>query len=53
MPETRGIPIVMLTASVQASDQQRFAVPAADGEIIKPFDPARLADQIEQLVGLK
>ncbi|NQW16446.1 MAG: response regulator [Chloroflexi bacterium] len=53
-PDTAGIPVVMLTASVQAADHERFVALGADGILVKPFDPTRLAGQIEEILdGLK
>jgi CheY-like chemotaxis protein len=52
--ETIDIPIVILTASVQAADHQRFMGFGADGVLVKPFDPTLLAGQIDEILsGLK
>lgn len=48
---TRGIPVVLLTAKVQASDRQRFADLGVAAVIAKPFDPLKLADQVSQVLG--
>ncbi len=49
--ETRHIPVLLLTAKVQAVDQQRFADLGVAGVLFKPFDPLTLADQIANVVG--
>lgn len=51
MEETRHIPVLLLTAKVQAVDQQRFADLGVAGVLFKPFDPLTLADQIANVVG--
>jgi CheY-like chemotaxis protein len=50
---TRAIPVVLLTAKVQPSDQRRFATLGVAGVIAKPFNPMRLAEEIEQALGWK
>ena len=45
-PRTRNIPVILLTAKVQAADQRRFADLAVRGVIAKPFDPMTLAQQV-------
>lgn len=49
--ETRGIPVLLLTAKVQSSDRRQFADLGVQGVIAKPFDPIRLADQVSALLG--
>jgi CheY-like chemotaxis protein len=49
--ETRHIPVLLLTAKVQAVDQQRFADLGVAGVLFKPFDPLTLADQIAGVLG--
>jgi two-component system, OmpR family, alkaline phosphatase synthesis response regulator PhoP len=48
---THGIPVVLLTAKVQAADRERFERLGVRGVIAKPFDPMALAGQIEALLG--
>jgi CheY-like chemotaxis protein len=48
-PATASIPVVFLTAKVQAGD--RAGPPGSAGLIRKPFDPTALADQVAQLLG--
>jgi CheY-like chemotaxis protein len=45
-PETRGIPVLLLTAKVQASDLRYYADLGITNTIAKPFDPIQLAQQI-------
>ncbi|MGK6354657.1 response regulator [Sphingomonas sp. DT-207] len=44
-PETRGTPIVFITARTQAHELERFIGLGAGGVIGKPFDPMTLAKQ--------
>lgn len=50
-PETQPIPVIFLTAKVQASDRRRYADLGIKAVIAKPFDPLKLADQIAQALG--
>jgi|SRR5579875_953647 len=50
-PETGHIPVLLLTAKVQAVDQQRFAGLGVAGVLFKPFDPLTLAAQIASILG--
>jgi CheY-like chemotaxis protein len=45
-PATSGIPVIFLTAKVQAADRRRFAELGVRSMIAKPFDPLRLAAEI-------
>lgn len=45
-PNTKDIPVILLTAKVQISDQQRFANLGIKAMIAKPFKPAQLAQQL-------
>lgn len=45
-PLTQHIPVVLLTAKVQAADQRRFAGLGVKGLISKPFKPTQLAEQL-------
>src|SRR3954464_2269981 len=38
-PETRGVPVILLTAKTQAADRERFASIGVAGMLSKPFDP--------------
>ncbi len=48
---TRGIPVIFLTAKVQAMDLSEFAELGVAGVIAKPFDPLRLAQQVAEILG--
>lgn len=50
-PETRGIPVVLLTAKVQPSDQRALADLGVQGVLSKPFDPMALAGDLSRLLG--
>ncbi|MBD2570185.1 response regulator [Anabaena lutea] len=52
-PATKHIPVILLTAKVQASDQRRFADLAVKAMIAKPFKPAQLAEQLLVALGWK
>ena len=45
-PATSGIPVIFLTAKVQAGDRRRFAELGVRSMIAKPFDPLRLAADV-------
>ena len=50
-PVTAKIPVMLLTAKVQASDQRRFADLAVEAVLFKPFDPMTLSTQISAVLG--
>ena len=50
-PSTRAIPIIFLTAKVQAGDRRLWADLDLAGVIAKPFDPMTLAADISKLLG--
>jgi len=50
-PATAKIPVLLLTAKVQASDQRRFADLGVDAILFKPFDPLTLSTQIADVLG--
>jgi len=52
-PLTAKIPVLLLTAKVQSSDQRRFADLGVEAVLFKPFDPLTLADQISGVLGWK
>lgn len=45
---TQNIPVILLTAKVQASEQRRFAELGVKAVFVKPFDPMTLAHQLAQ-----
>ena len=50
-PATARIPVLLLTAKVQSSDQRRFADLGVAAVLFKPFDPLTLATQIAGVLG--
>lgn len=50
-PATRLIPVVFLTAKVQAADQRLFASLKVAGVLAKPFDPMELSSQVASVLG--
>ncbi|HEY7769369.1 response regulator [Longimicrobium sp.] len=50
-PETAGIPVILLTAKVQASDRAAFEDLGVVGVLAKPFDPMALADEVAAVLG--
>lgn len=50
-PATKQIPVILLTAKVQATDQRQFAELGVSGVITKPFEPLTLADQVAIILG--
>src|SRR5690349_10360865 len=49
--KTKSIPVLFLTAKVQAIERQRLSDIGASGTLAKPFDPIKLADEISQTLG--
>ena len=50
-PQTRSIPVILLTAKVQAADRRQFAALGVSGVLAKPFDPVALAAQVSGALG--
>lgn len=50
---TREVPVILLTAKVQANDRRQFADLPISGVIAKPFDPLALGDHVANLLGWK
>jgi CheY-like chemotaxis protein len=48
---TQDIPVVFLTAKVQAAEQRRFAELGVKAVLTKPFDPLTLATQLAKALG--
>ncbi|MFE4105375.1 response regulator [Almyronema epifaneia] len=48
---THQIPVILVTAKVQQSDQQNFADLEVAAVFAKPFRPLQLADQIRHTLG--
>lgn len=49
--ETRGIPVIFLTAKVQIHEVNDYIRLGAIGVIIKPFDPMTLPFDVEKMMG--
>ncbi len=49
-PLTQNIPVVLLTAKVQAADQRRFADLGVNAVFAKPFDPITLSDELRAVL---
>jgi CheY-like chemotaxis protein len=52
-PATAKIPVLFLTAKVQATDRRRFADLGIHAVLVKPFDPLTLSSQIANVLGWK
>lgn len=52
-PKTRSIPVIFLTAKIQAADKNQFHNLGVAGVITKPFNSMTLASQIANLLGWK
>jgi two-component system, OmpR family, alkaline phosphatase synthesis response regulator PhoP len=50
-PTTKNIPVIMLTAKAQAAEQSYFANLKVYGVLKKPFDPLRITEQIQKILG--
>ena len=50
-PATAHIPVMLLTAKVQSTDQRRFADLGVEAVLFKPFDPLTLSKQIADALG--
>jgi CheY-like chemotaxis protein len=50
-PATAAIPVLLLTAKVQTTDQRRFADLGVQAVLLKPFDPLTLSSQIAGVLG--
>lgn len=48
---TQNIPVIFLTAKIQAADRQRYAQKGILSAISKPFNPLELAGQIAEALG--
>ena len=52
-PAISHIPVILLTAKVQGTDQRRFADLGVAAVLFKPFDPLTLAQQISDVLSWK
>lgn len=49
-PDTRGIPVIFLSAKTQADEQEMGMRAGAQGYLSKPFDPTTLYSQILEIL---
>jgi len=49
MPESRKIPVVFMTAKVQAAEVESYRAMGAVAVIPKPFDPMALGDKVREI----
>ena len=52
-PATRQIPVIFLTAKAQIGERRRLKEAGACGLIAKPFDPMKLAHDVEMILSTK
>ncbi len=50
-PATHDIPVLLLTAKARSGEQAELASGPVAGVLTKPFDPTRLASDIERALG--
>lgn len=50
-PVTQTIPVLLLTAKIQTTDQKRYQAMGVHSTIAKPFDPLQLPTQIADVLG--
>ncbi|MDJ0734276.1 MAG: response regulator [Nostocaceae cyanobacterium] len=50
-PATQKIPVILLTAKIQASDRRRYAEMGLKSAIAKPFNPLELAGEVASVLG--
>jgi two-component system, OmpR family, alkaline phosphatase synthesis response regulator PhoP len=50
-PSTRSIPVILLTAKSQVSQQRHFSELGVIASIVKPFKAMKLAEQVAALLG--
>lgn len=50
-PRTQSIPVILMTAKVQAAEQRRFATLGVAATITKPFKAMKLPAQIAEVLG--
>ena len=49
-PNTRDIPVILLTAKVQPADRRHFEQLGVAGVLTKPFDPTSLAEDVAAIL---
>jgi len=50
-PETKGIPVLAVSASVMPDDQQRIAASGFDAFVTKPINVKQFVETVEKFVG--
>ena len=50
-PETKGIPVLAVSASVMPDDQQRIAASGFDAFVTKPINVKQFIETVEKFVG--
>jgi DNA-binding response OmpR family regulator len=50
-PDTKDIPIILLSAKAQATDERAGIDAGADDYVTKPFEPLDLVDRVNRLLG--
>ncbi len=50
-PVTREIPVILLTAKLQAADRTRYEQLGVRGLLAKPFDPMKLPGEVAEILG--
>ena len=50
-PSTCDIPVILLTAKLNATDRARFAALGVSAVLSKPFDPMRLPGEVAEILG--
>jgi len=50
-PATKAIPVILLTAKIEAGDRRRYASMGVTSAIAKPFNPTELASEIATALG--
>lgn len=48
-PDLKSLPVIFMTARIQASEVNDYRALGADGVIPKPFDPMKLSEQIHAI----
>ena len=49
-PETKDIPVILLTAKGREADRKLGADAGADDYVVKPFSPGRLIERVEGMI---
>jgi DNA-binding response OmpR family regulator len=49
-PQTKGIPVILLTAKGRDIDRKLGSEAGADDYVVKPFSPGRLIERVEGMI---